>query len=290
MKKYGRVYELTIGEIGKSGFKISNHEIDFSIKKTINNDKKLNSMQIKIINLDREYRNILSSKRNLVLIFKAGYKEESTIIFEGKITRSSSKNSGLEFETNIEAVEGFIAARDGKISKSFAPGTNALTIVNSLCSELISSENEMSMGSIYNKEILSSKIYRNGYSCCGLIRSELSKILSTVSMCFSVDNNILFISAHDKATQMSGILLDYSSGLITAEKTKNDPSALKEEKKPNDGVNFEAFLTGGIKILSMIKIDNNSDIKSNFKVVEIEHKGTFLSGDWITCGFAVEVN
>ena len=73
-----------------------------------------------------------------------------------------------------------------------------------------------------------------------------------------------------KQHKCRGILLDYSSGLITAEKTKNDPVVLKE--KPVDGVNFEAFLTGGIKILSMIKIDNEKDIKTAFKVVEVEHR------------------
>ena len=72
MIKYDRKYFLTIGQLGQSGFEISENEIEFTIKKTIKNDKKLNSMQIKIINLDTEYRNILSSKKNLVLIFKAG--------------------------------------------------------------------------------------------------------------------------------------------------------------------------------------------------------------------------
>lgn len=290
MIKYDRKYFLSVGQLGQSGFEISDLDIDFTIKKTIKNDKKLNSMQIKIINLDTEYRDILSSKKNLVLIFKAGYKDDVTTIFEGKITKSSSKHTGIEYETNIEAVEGFLAARDSKVSKSFPAGTNALKIVNFLCSEFLKSENEISMGSIYNSDILSSKIYRNGYSCCGLVRSELANILASVNMCFSIENNLLFVSANEKATQMQGILLDYSSGLITAEKTKNDPVVLKEEKKPVDGVNFEAFLTGGIKILSMIKIDNEKDIKAAFKVVEVEHKGIYLSGDWITKGFCVEVS
>jgi hypothetical protein len=40
----------------------------------------------------------------------------------------------------------------------------------------------------------------------------------------------------------------------------------------------------------MIKIDNEKDVNAAFKIVEVEHKGNYLSGDWLTKGFGVEVN
>ena len=45
--KYDRKYFLTVGQLGQSGFEISESDIDFTIKKTIKMIKKLNSMQIK---------------------------------------------------------------------------------------------------------------------------------------------------------------------------------------------------------------------------------------------------
>jgi len=288
MKQYIRSYELTIGQAGGSGFVITDNDIEFTIKKGQESNKSVNKLSLKITGLNKDCRNALTSKSNMVVILKAGYKEGITTVFQGKITKSSSKKNVTDYETNIEAAEGYLALRESKISKSFPSNTNALTIVNVLCNSLIESENELAMGSIYNPELLSNKIYRNGYSCCGMTKVELSKILEPLNMTFSIQNNIIYIAARDKVTQQQGFLLDYKSGLIFADKTKNDPQAAKKEKKPIDGVTFEAFLNGALQPMSMVKINNDENINSNYKIITVEHKGNYLSGDWITSAFAVE--
>ncbi|WP_397599117.1 baseplate hub protein [Silvanigrella sp.] len=288
MEQYIRSYELTIGQPNSIGFVLDDHEIDFSVKKGQENDKSINKLTLKIIGLDKEYRDALTAKNNMAIIFSAGY-QNKTVIFQGKITKASSKKNATDYETNIEAAEGYIALREAKTSKSFPAGTNALTIINALCSDLMEKENDLALGTIYNSELLSNKIYRNGYSICGFTKAEISKILQPLNMNFSIQNNIIYIAARDKITQQQGFLLDYSSGLIIAEKTKNDPQATEKEKKPVDGVNFEAFLNGALQPLSMIKINNDDSVNSNYKIISIEHKGTYLGGDWISKGFAVEV-
>lgn len=90
MEQYIRSYQLTIGQPNSIGFVLDDHDIDFSVKKGQDNDKSINKLTLKIIGLDKEYRDALTAKNNMAIILSAGY-QNKTVIFQGKITKASSK-------------------------------------------------------------------------------------------------------------------------------------------------------------------------------------------------------
>lgn len=290
MTLFGRKYELIIGQPGSNGFSISELDINFTVKKTSDSEKNQNKLSLKIYNLSKEHRDTLVTKENLVVIFKAGYKNDVKTIFQGKITKSTSKKNEMDFETNIEAGDGYIALRESKTSKSFQPNTSALTVIQALCEDLISSDPDLAMGSIYNQNILSNKIYSNGYSAIGFTKSELAKILTPLKMTFSIQNQIIYIASISEKTQQTEVfLLRKDSGLINSpEKLKNDPQSLEKEKSPTNGVTFQCLLNGNLDPMNMVKIQSN-DVNGIYKIIESEHSGEYLGDKWETSCTAVEV-
>lgn len=290
MTLFERRYELTIGKAGQAGFLIKDLDISFMIKKGQDSEKYQNKLTLKIYNLSNEHRNSLVSKNNLDIILKAGYENSLTTVFQGKITRSTSKKNGVDFETDIEAGDGYIALREAKTSKSFPPSTNALQIVQALCRDLIAQDPDLAMGTIYSQEILSKKNFLNGYSACGFTKSELKKILTPLKMSFSIQNEIIYIASIDSKTQLTEVfLLSKTSGLINSpQKLKNDPQALKNEQTPMDGVTFECLLNGALNPMNMVKIKSDA-VNGVYKIIETEYTGEYLCENWQTKCTAVEV-
>ena len=290
MTLFGRKYELIIGQPGSNGFSVSELDINFTVKKTSDSEKNQNKLSLKIYNLSKEHRDTLVTKENLVVILKAGYKNDVKTIFQGKITKSTSKKNGTDFETDIEAGDGYIALREAKSSKAFPPNTTALEIVNSLCNDLVSSDPDLAMGTFYNQKILSNKKFSNGYSVIGFTKSELSKILTPLKMSFSIQNQIIYIASVNSKTQQSEVfLLRKDSGLINSpQKLKNDPQNLKDEKAPSDGVTFQCLLNGTLNPMNMVKIQSN-DVSGVYKITETEFSGEYLGDKWETSCTAVEV-
>lgn len=290
MTLFNRKYELTIGKAGQIGFLIKDLDISFTIKKGQDSEKSQNKLTLKIYNLSNEHRNSLVSKDNLSLFLKAGYENSLTTIFQGKITKSTSNKNGVDFETDIEAGDGYIALREAKTSRSFPPNTTALQVVQALCDDLVAQDSDLAVGSIYNQDILTKKNFLNGYSACGFTKAELKKILTPLKMSFSIQNEIIYIASIDNKTQVTEVfLLTKTSGLINSpQKLKNDPQALKDEKTPKDGVTFECLLNGALNPMNMVKIQSN-EVNGVYKIIETEHTGEYLGQNWQTKCTAVEV-
>ena len=290
MTLFNRKYELTIGKPGQTGFLIKDLDISFTIKKGQDSEKSQNKMTLKIVNLSNEHRNSLVAKDNLAVILKAGYENSLTTIFQGKIAKCTSKKNWVDFETDIEAGDGYIALREAKTSKSFPPNTNALQIVQAMCIDLIAQDPDLAMGAIYNQEVLSKKNFLNGYSACGFTKAELKKILTPLKMSFSIQNEIIYIALLSNKTQVTEVFLltKYSGLLNSPQKLKNDPQALKDEQTPKDGVTFECLLNGSLNPMNMVKIQSNA-VNGLYKIIETEHSGEYLGENWETKCTAVEV-
>ena len=290
MTLFGRKYELTIGQPGSNGFIISELDINFTVKKTSDSEKNQNKLTLKIYNLSKEHRNILVTKENLVVILKAGYTNDVKTVFQGKITKSTSKKNGTDFETDIEAGDGYIALKEAKSSKAFPPNSTALDVVKTLCNDLVSADPDLAIGTIYNQSILSNKKFSNGYSAIGFTKAEIAKVLIPLKMNFTVQNEIIYIASIDNKTQQSEVfLLRKDSGLINSpQKLKNDPQSLKDEKTPKDGVTFQCLLNGTLNPMNMVKIQSN-DVNGVYKITETEFSGEYLGDKWETSCTAVEV-
>lgn len=290
MTLFGRKYELSIGKPGEEGFLISELDISFNVKKGQDSSKSQNKLSLRIFNLSLDHRRVLSSKENLAVILKAGYENHITTIFQGKISKSETHKSGSDFETQIEAGDGFVALKESKTSIAFPPNSTALQVAQALCNDLVKHDPDIALGTIFNQEILSTKKFLNGYSACGFTKAELKKLLTPLKMTFSLNNEIIYIAAIALKTQQAeAFLLSKDSGLINSpSKTKNDPQAMSEEKVAKDGINFECLLNGGLSPLNMVKLQTN-EINGTYKLVTTEHVGEYLGTNWQTRCFCAEV-
>ena len=105
---WGRITTLTVGFQG-SGFIVSDLDMDFEVNRSITLSE--NTAEFTIYNAKESTRKEVL-KQGANVIFEAGYEDETvSTLFAGNITYSSSMKKGMDWVTEIKAVENWMAAR-----------------------------------------------------------------------------------------------------------------------------------------------------------------------------------
>ncbi len=138
--KLGRQYSLIVDTSDGSQIEIKNpFTIEFNCKR--NNLASANTANFKIYNLgevtrNRIYKDKYETLKYRKVEFKAGYKEDSPVIFRGNILQASSQRNGVDIITEIDAFDGGDAITNSVSAitvEKGEPQTNTLTaLVNDL--------------------------------------------------------------------------------------------------------------------------------------------------------------
>lgn len=122
---FNRRFRANIG-----GVLIENHDVSFSIVKTIGKDP--NTCQLSIYNLPRDTRVSFQEKQKITTRIEAGYQDEFSEIYFGDISEIQSTLSAGDWLTTLRAQDGGRQFATARVSKSFAPGTSFDKIAESL--------------------------------------------------------------------------------------------------------------------------------------------------------------
>ena len=284
MELFKRKYRLSIGN-----FEISELQVKFNIVKT-NNAKNANKLSISIFNLSEEHRNYLAKYDTLGLELYTGYgKSEPIGTFFGTTRSVYSERKAENYITTIHAVEGGVALKESWSNASFPTGTNALTIINSMINDLVSNGKNVSIGANYATDVLSSKIYKNGYSVNGKTKDEIMTIISSLNLTFSIQNGFTIIADRTKASnEATAYLLNKTSGLIESpQKIVVNTRTEEKEKVLKKGIQFSTLMLGNLYPDGMVKIESEN-ISGIFKIFKLNHQGDFMGTQWITKCEALE--
>jgi hypothetical protein len=258
---YGRVWKVTISEIGKTGRSWEEQDIKFSVKKT--GDSSPNSLELTIINLCDDSRSFI--KKKMAITLEAGYEDNSGVIFKGTIEKLSNTKPGTEWITKINSKDGIKVLRGKILSKSFGPGTSIETVIKYVATELTTSLG-VTLGTIKG---LSKEKFNQGRSLSGDVKSELDNLCKLSKVEWQINDNVLDIVPIGKASNTTAIRLDLTSGLLGAVETVETGDKIK------------SYLIHSLNPTNIVDIQSNT--RKGFHIVKnLTHTGDTTGDDWCT--------
>ena len=291
MKYWKRKYKIKFPDLGLE-YSNENDEkdalhISFDIDKDVTQES--NKSKLTIINLSEENIRKIEKADTKVEIY-AGYKENGGAVhmFSGTVIQCSSKDDGKDVTTELELSDGQVALRDTVISLTFAQGTSAATIVQTLA-------NEMGLP-LFLGEGVEFQSYPNGYSYVGHAADAMTEVCKANQLTWSIQNEIITIILHGGIAANRGIVFSPSSGLIgsperiiqsrpkedkTTPKRKRKQSAKKEKPDKKAGWKINVLLSPTVNAGDAVKVESRM-INGWFRVESVKHKGDSVSGDWST--------
>lgn len=260
---FKRAAALTVGTLRFTA-------LDFSFTVTKSLDREPNTAEVKIFGLSESSRQSVEQAEDQRVRLEAGYEigDGTSVIFEGNLRKGSSTRTGPDVITTVEAGDGERAYRGARVNRSFGPGTSLRAVIEALGDALgVGTGNLPETASGADFEGLGDT-FEEGVVISGAAREELSGLLDSAGIEWSVQNGNLQLLSRRRALDATAIRLSAQTGLIES------PSI------DSEGVmNAKALLIS--EIFPGRKVEIVSDFVSGFyRVTKATYVGDTAGTDW----------
>ena len=260
--------------------KYSLDELAYEFMVPFEDSEQLMTAKVKIYNLSQSTRSGI--QKNHPVIINAGYEGDIGVLFVGKVSSCKSTHQGLEWITEIGATEAMDEWLSKKVNKTYAPGTDAETIINDQLN-IFGIE-------VTRMEMAINKVYPRGRVCAGPVRDVLkSIIMSDCKSVFMVRHGQVIIHDPSSGTKL-GVLLTPKTGLLLTNNQNQDKTEIvaaqdtqkTREQRSEGGKYFtrECLLNYRIAPGDEVRIQD-STLNGDFVVKKGDHTGS-RRGDWKT--------
>jgi len=123
-----------IAIIKSSGVTLNSEELDIEFNVPFDDDAEANEAEIIVYNLSQ--KTIQALKWNNRITIEAGYKGDTGLIFEGRISKVQTKFEGVDKKTTIYALDDVDLKERDITEKAYAAGTKASYILKDLISQI----------------------------------------------------------------------------------------------------------------------------------------------------------
>jgi hypothetical protein len=247
-------------------------DIQFTIEKSARHEP--NKAQIKVWNLTRDHRRqiqSLSRSRGAGRIraqLEAGYEGMTGILFSGNLRTADSAPEGPDYITSVEGEDGGHAYQTTRVNESFPPGTSIATPVRA-CARALG----VGLGNLEDA-IASATLegggttFPSGTAISGRAADELTELLRSCGLRWSVQNGVLQILRRNEALQSTAVRLTPTSGLIGIPSVDADGKVkaralLNSDIYPGRTVQFETI-----------------DLSGTYRVEKAKYIGDSFGQDW----------
>ncbi len=270
---FGRTARLqissTVPAIGQSvtnWIEVTGLRMSFAVKRTLKPDA--NSAEVSVYNLSATSRAGIKRK-GVRVILEAGYADVGLeTVITGDCRLASHEQSGTEWVTRFELLDGGRVLRYGRASTSYAPGTPVSKAVGDLAGKLGLSGGQLA------KQLpgLSAKTL-NGIVTHGGVGETLDKLLKPQGYSWSIQDGRLQVLKGSDHTELIP-LISTDSGLI------GSPKLLTPDK--NEGrslLSFTSLLNARIRPGCLVAVQSKQ-FSGQFRVESVTHKGDTHGTDW----------
>lgn len=290
---FNRKASIFYGKPGSTFTEIKDLRVSFNIDKHIGNEP--NTCVVEIYNLSRISRAAFQDK-NVTVRVEAGYDGNTQRLFTGDITHSESTHNSVDWITRVQIGDGERAYRNSRVNRSFKKGVS----VEQVLKELADSMN-LPLPTNFNELAELKTQFASGLTLQGTAQRELTRVLNSVLIDWSIQDGRLQILRKDAFRADSPYIISQDSGMIGSPELgaplyKNGPPVLKVRTllypalTPGCRINVQSINTGSLfKDPTQHKIDAKKspvtrDQSSNglYKVLKINHVGDTFSTDWFS--------
>lgn len=262
---YGRVVEVLIGPRGQNGRLFRDLRISFKIEKSLESTP--NQAVIEIYNLSKESRSLVEQQGSIIQL-RAGYGETAKILYLGDIARTTTKRSGPDIITAIEAGDGEFAYQNATVNLSLGPGAKYSQVFSAIGSKLGLAQGIQKISNPNDQ-------FQQGYAFSGMARDALDIITEKQGLEWSSQDGQLQVLPADETTDETVVVLSPATGLVGSPfKTKilRPDLARVGKGKEEAGVKVTSLLNPEIRPGRRIKVDAEF-VKGTFKVEKVTHAG-----------------
>lgn len=290
-RQFNRTYELILGKPESSkGLRILGDEaegtglqLQFTVKKNIDNKEKSNTCEIKLTNLSEDSIKYIH-KKNSAVILKVGYANNNKILFSGMTTEiiTDDKLRGSDRVTTLRCIPANSQVYSPTLSKTFPANTTPRTIIN----YLIGQSTALAKSSFNSTNI--DKPFPFGYPIEGSIKQILNELARDFDFHYRIDGNRVYVndvgSYQSPNSVERAFVISPGTGLIgAATKSTSDGKKLDSDSDNHNGVKFKAQMNALLQPGQAVKIQDTA-VSGTYRVNTAEFSGDWRSGDWdVTC-------
>lgn len=183
-------------------------------------------------------------------------------IYRGNIGRAyTGEKTGPDLMTNIECGDGQQAYKEATIEKSYAPGTSLKDVIT---------DTAASFGkTVAAIKDVGEKSFKNGLSLSGLSRDVMDRLVGGSELEWSIQDDAVQVVGQSSSVGDRVVKISQESGLI------GSPS------KGDKGIKVRSLLQPKLKPGSVFNLVSR-DLKGDFRVRKITHKGDNKAGDFFS--------
>ncbi len=257
-----RKLELQIDTIKVSGAL----RVAFKATKTLKPDP--NVCEVRVWNLSPAQRAELTQKKTPVVSLTAGYKDELTHIFLGEALHvEHERDDQGNVISTVSTTDGGDKAQHARVNLSFGPRTKTDAVLRALVKALGLKDGNLAQASALLARGLKADLYLEGVTLSGNAHSELTHLVRSAGLEWSIQNGALQILSLGKAAADFAILLDESVLVGT-------PSV------SNKGVvKGTTFLQRDFTPGRQVRIDHEF-VKGTFRLEKCDYSGDTEADDW----------
>jgi hypothetical protein len=267
-----RIWSVIIGDVLIEANELANFTIRFEVVKSTAREP--NTANLQIANLAPETAQRLQALDDPQIELRAGYPDNTDVIFVGDARDIYTTKDATERWTYIESEDGGTAYRTAQIDVSFGNNTPIRTVIQA-CAEA------MGVGLGNTAEIAASATledgednYATGTTLSGLAHRELSSICRACDLRYSVQNGILQLRAAGRPAEVRAIRLTPGTGLL------GSPSRGKRESQSQRvTVEAKALLIPGLYPGRVVSLESQ-EISGNYMVKRVRYAGETTGPDW----------
>lgn len=256
IEKFGRKYLLKVDTTDGNSIEISNPlTLEFNCQR--NNLASANSANFKIYNLSEKNRNRIYKDKYDTLTYrkvelKAGYEEDSPIIFKGNISHAFSYRNGVDLITEIEAYDGGFAITNSVSAMTIGQGESQTNVLQNLVNDLQNVKNNK-MGNFSKENLRGRVVFGN---TAEIIKTETKDN-------FFIDNEEAILINRNEVIEGDISLIKAETGL------------LESPKRSDTQVVFKMLFEPRFKVGQIIELDSviNSIYNGQYKIIGFTHSG-----------------
>jgi hypothetical protein len=236
-----------------------------------------NHAGVVVYNLNPEIRDSLgANKKGSRIWVEAGLGGVFDAVFSGDILWCASERESCDWKTEIECSDGGQRYKFAHTNKSFSAGVTLSAVTQHLADA--SGLGRGNLAQSLQDSMLNGK-FLQGYSSCGAALSELSGILESVGLTWSIQNNAIQVLPRAGYLPAPAVLLDEKHGLIGCPTFGSPPQQGGKRLLKAKAVLLPA-IRPGVKV--RLNTPSLPAVLGSYVAVSVEHEGDTFGDTWFT--------
>lgn len=275
-KLFNREAVVTVDTLQMKCGGVAGFDVAFEVQKDLTG--KPNTCDVKIWNLSADHRSELAGKAakkttggkpaGVLVRLDAGYKDQTSRIFEGQLRHLYSRREGSDVVTFVETGDGEYYVSRSKIFKAWGPGSPVETVLRDVARAIGIGDGNL-VSAIRGAALTAyGSTFTQGTAVSGKAVKELNRLTRSVGLEWSIQDGTLQLLGTGKSLDAQAVLVSSDTGLVGSPDIDH-----------KGVVSFKTLLIPDIFPGRKVKLQSE-EIQGFFRVEKAKYQGDTYGPEW----------